>query len=311
MVHNQITANINLKHPYMKSIGKYRNGNYSVIMLEDGTKIRFTNDDEMIPAFAENCDVKLTDKCSVGCKFCYEGCTPSGRHSVIDFDSPFLQSLHPYTELALNGNDMDHPQLEELLEFLKQKKVFANITVNQKQLSENYDFIADLQARKLIWGIGVSLTDPNEELFEMLSGLDNAVIHTIAGVLTESDVQAMKNRNLKLLILGYKDMRRGHAYLEAKGDEIETNTEYLKENLSRLPKWFSVVSFDNLALKQIDVRSVLSDEEWETFYMGDDGTHTFYIDLVSKEFAMNSVSEERFPMLGLTVDEMFDIIRRK
>ena len=41
----------------------YKNGNYIVTILNDGTKIRQTKDDEFIPAFAENCDVKITDKC--------------------------------------------------------------------------------------------------------------------------------------------------------------------------------------------------------------------------------------------------------
>ena len=58
----------------IEEIGEYRNGNYNVTIYEDGTKVRATKDDEFIPAFAENCDVKITDKCSVGCPFCYEGC---------------------------------------------------------------------------------------------------------------------------------------------------------------------------------------------------------------------------------------------
>lgn len=48
----------------------YKNGNYLVTILNDGTKIRQTKDDEFIPAFAENCDCKITDKCSQGCAFC-------------------------------------------------------------------------------------------------------------------------------------------------------------------------------------------------------------------------------------------------
>ena len=86
----------------MNIIGKYKNGNYIVTMLSDGTKIRETNDDEFIPSFAENCDVKITDKCDGGCPFCYEGCTPNGRHGDI-MNYKFLDTLHPYTELAINA----------------------------------------------------------------------------------------------------------------------------------------------------------------------------------------------------------------
>ena len=45
-----------------KILGKYRNGNYSVCIFDDGTKIRKTDDDEFCPDFAENIDLKITDK---------------------------------------------------------------------------------------------------------------------------------------------------------------------------------------------------------------------------------------------------------
>ena len=63
---------------------RYKNGNYIVTILEDGTKIRKTGEDEFIPKFSENIDCKITDKCSQMCKFCYEGCTPDAPWNQID-----------------------------------------------------------------------------------------------------------------------------------------------------------------------------------------------------------------------------------
>ena len=48
----------------------YKNGNYIVTILNDGTKIRRTEDNEFIPSFSENVDCKLTDKCREMCNFC-------------------------------------------------------------------------------------------------------------------------------------------------------------------------------------------------------------------------------------------------
>ena len=138
----------------------YKNGNYIVTILNDGTKIRQTKDDEFIPVFAENCDVKITDKCSQNCPFCYEGCTKNGKHGDL-FKYKFIETLHPYTELALNGNDLDHPDLIRFLEFLKKKKVFANITVNQSQFIKNFELIKQLSSNKLVYGVGVSLQHAN------------------------------------------------------------------------------------------------------------------------------------------------------
>lgn len=51
-------------------MSSYKNGNYIVTILSDGTKIRRTEDNEFIPAFSENVDCKLTDKCREMCQFC-------------------------------------------------------------------------------------------------------------------------------------------------------------------------------------------------------------------------------------------------
>ena len=80
--------------------------------------------------------------------------------------------------------------------------------------------------------------------------------------------------------------------------------------MQEVKKMFKVLSFDNLAIKQLDVKSLLTEEEWNKFYMGDDGTHTMYIDLVKNKYAQSSTSEERFDLLE-NINEMFLDIREK
>lgn len=199
----------------------YKNGNYIVTILSDGTKIRRTNDDEFIPAYSENIDCKLTDKCKIGCLWCYEGCSPNGKHGDL-FVYPFINTLHPYTEVALNGNDLDHPELEKFLEFLKSKKVFANITVNQNQFFSNYDKLKNWSDNKLVYGIGVSLVKPTDELIQKMNSIPNTVLHTIVGILSEDDINKLANHNLKVLLLGYKDLQRGVNYHKEHNQLIET-----------------------------------------------------------------------------------------
>ena len=287
-------------------LGVYKNGNYTVKFLADGTKIRETETDEFIPAFAENCDVKITDKCDGGCPFCYEGCTPNGRHGNI-LNQKFLDTLHPYTEMAINGNDLTHPDLIPFLEKLHEKKVVANMTVNQIHFERCQDMIRDLVDRHLIFGLGISLKNPTPEFIEMVKQYPNAVIHTINGILSPSDVEMLSGHNLKMLILGYKQLRRGVDWYDTDHENIVLKQTWLKENLeSMLPK-FNVVSFDNLAITQLDVKRLMSDEDWEEFYMGDDGTMTFYIDLVEEKFGKNSLATDRFPIMD-SIDDMFQKI---
>ena len=290
----------------------YKNGNYIVkFNKKNGTKIRETNEDEFIPSFAENCDCKITDKCDGGCEFCYEGCTPNGKHGDI-LNYKFLDTLHPYTELAINGNDMSHPDLIPFLEKLKEKKVIVNMTVNQAHFERHQDMIRDLVDRKLIYGLGVSLRKPTEEFVSLIKQYPNAVIHVINGIFSPNDFEVIGNNDLKILILGYKQLRRGADWYNEEYEDIITEQSWLKEKLAYIIGYFKVVSFDNLAIEQLDVKRLMSEKEWEEFYMGSDSEFTYYIDLVEGKFSKNSVAplDERYDILD-SVDDMFEKISLK
>lgn len=295
----------------MKLLGKYTNGNYKVFLYSDGTKVRETDEKSFVPAFAENCDVKITDYCDGGCPWCYEGCSTNGKHADL-FGQEWINTLHPYTELALNGNDLSHPQLIKFLEFLKGKQIITNMTVNQKHFMKNIQLLQELTDKKLIYGLGVSLVEPTQEFLDVISKFPNAVVHTIAGILTTGDIEKMQNHNIKLLILGYKSKNRGKSFFNEQGESVKQNQENLKKTLPLIKDKFNVISFDNLALEQLDVKNTLDipDEAWQEIYMGDDGKFTFYIDMVNKTFAKNSVVELQQPVLK-SVDEMFATFSRE
>lgn len=137
----------------------------------------------------------------------------------------------------------------------------------------------------------------------------NAVIHVINGILTQNDVEKLADNNLKMLILGYKQLRRGNNYFSVNQKSIYKKHNWLSKNLPDIIDRFNTVSFDNLAIEQLDVHRLLTKEEWDEFYMGDDGTMTYYIDMVEQKFAKSSTApfEERYDLLD-SVDEMFNVI---
>lgn len=307
-----------------KVLGQYKNGNYFVTIYEDGTKIRQTKDDRFVADFAENCDVKITDKCDLECKWCYEGCSKSGRHAEL-FDSEgnptqeWLKDLKPFTELALNGNDLSHPDLQgdnpRLLTYLKEKKVIPNITVSQVHFEREYNRLLDWTSRKLIYGLGVSLLNSSSETFLLLAqSIPNLVIHTIAGIVTCDDFSRLEKISPKILILGYKNSSRGSKYLDKNRIKIDDRLSELKHSLEHICKKVKVLSFDNLALEQLSVKEILfkdKEDQWETFYMGEDGTATFYIDAVNNQFSRHSCIplNERKDSTGKSVVEMFKEIQ--
>ena len=46
----------------------------------------------------------------------------------------------------------------------------------------------------------------------------------------------------------------------------------------------------------------MSEEAYSEFYMGNDGQHTMFIDLVNKEFAVSSTWSDRYPLMNNIVD---------
>lgn len=294
----------------MKLIGAYRNGNIRTVIFADGTKTRETDDDEFIPDFAENMDIKISNYCDMGCSMCHEGSSTNGKHGDI-LNAKFIDTLHPYQEVAIGGGDAtSHPDLIPFLRKLKEKKVIANITVNQCHFERKQDLIKQLGEEGLIYGIGVSLVDPTRELIDLVKQYPNAVIHVISGILSPSDVQILANQGLKLLILGYKHLRRGNEWYETDKSNIEDKQKWLKDNIGDIINKFKVVSFDNLAIEQLDVRRLMGEDEWNEFYMGDDGTMTYYIDMVERKFAKSSTTpmDKRHDLLE-NVDDMFQVVK--
>lgn len=296
-------------------LGFYDNGNYRVAMLKDGTKIRISFDPKatkLVPKFAENCDFQISSICDAGCSYCYAGATKNGKYADLR-NLKFLDTLHSYTELAINGNDMSHPDLEWFLEKMKEKKILTNLTINQFHFDKFYDKLVDYKNRGLLHGIGVSLNDKkeiNQEFKDKVAALKDGIIHVIAGILTEEQIEKLKDDRLKVLFLGYKTKCRGVTYYDKFANQVKERINWLADNIMKIRDYFAVVSFDNLALEQLDMQNKISPEDWELLYMGDDGSYTFYIDGVTNMFFKDSIQEEGFEIKN-NVDDMFEVILEK
>ena len=89
-------------------------------------------------------------------------------------------------------------------------------------------------------------------------------------------------------------------------EDIKSKQRWLYVNLEFILKEFNVVSFDNLAIEQLNVKRLLSKEEWDEFYQGNDGSSTYYIDMVERKFARSSTADfdKRYDLMD-SVDDMF------
>lgn len=286
----------------MKLLASYLNGNYVVRLYEDGTKIKDTKDEAFVASFPDSMDVKITNYCDLNCPMCHEMSNTLGKEG--DLNSGFFSSLKKGVELAIGGgNPLTHKDLIPFLKRMKDKGIICNLTINEKHLLKDKELVNELIKDKLIYGLGVSLNEINKETIEFAKINRNTVFHVINGIFTDYDKLA--NKGLKILILGYKKFGRGKEFFS---EIVENKMRETKDLLPSLLNKFKCISFDNLALEQLEIKNLISEKEWENMYMGDDGEASMYIDLVERKFARSSTSELRYDLED-DIISMFNKVR--
>jgi hypothetical protein len=293
----------------------YTNGNTTVNLYEDGTKIRLY---EGIPyvIHPESIDVKITNQCSPTidnpiCFHCHEMSTINGKHADLNklFDQ-FKNYLTSGVEICIGGGDpFSHPDLFLFLQKLKCFGLVANITVNQKHIKQHKQLIQSLINEKLINGLGISYSNSKyiNDIKEIMN--DNVVFHLIMGVNKVTDIEELFQFNKpKILVLGYKQVGFGINYYN---NEVERNKYQWYIGLAKYFKRDLILAFDNLAIEQLKLSRYFTNEAWNKFYMGRDGKFTCYIDAVKEEFAKSSTAKERVSFNEMNLETFFKLESEK
>lgn len=295
-------------------IVSYKNGNYRVFLsLDDGTKIRYNNLDKLTPHRPESIDVKITNQCQHNCVFCHENSLPHGKLASLDTMKHFINTIPAYTEIAVGGGNImeSYNHTEVFLKMLKNVKAIPSITVRQYDFIKYLPIIQEWKEKELIYGIGISYDGASDDyFFTIVKDFPSAVIHVIAGMLTEREYQRLRGHNLKMLILGYKVKGRGKLFWSEQENQIVKNISDLKNHFKDFKNDFNTIAFDNLALMQLDVKNNVSAEIWNKYYCGDDGQYTFYVDLVEEKYAKSSTSVLKYNInQTISVQDMFNMIQ--
>lgn len=273
------------------------NGNYQIQILEDGTKIRTCLDDKFEPLVPETIDLNISNHCVHDCPFCYIDAGSDKPHG--NLQHPILDDIGYGTEIAINY--AKHPDLLPFLKRMKSQGVIVNMTVNQKDLEDvtSKAFFELLLENKLIIGLGVSVNS-----IERLTYInnDNIVYHVIAGITPIVSIIELIQKKKKILILGYKTKGRGQ--------NITPRLERLQHTIKDLLDLNeSIISFDNNALEQLDIRNIVSNNVWNNHYMGGEGEFSMYIDTVSEKFFKSSTEEVGYDIGEKSIREIFKQVR--
>lgn len=289
-----------------KILHQYQNGNVHVTIYEDGTKVREWSDDESPQVeYPESCDLKITQYCDLDaiCGYCHEMSDRKGKHGDLNIIDKIWQTQKAGTELAIGGgNPLAHPDIEDFLTKVTSRGIIPNVTMNMLHMKKFGPTIKRFQENKLIYGLGISYRG-RQGLNMMPDDIDyrNIVFHMILGIHSLVDcldvIHWCKQRNIapKILLLGYKTYGKGKDYYHK---ELQDALDKWKdEQLQKLFLCSNVtISFDNLAINQLDLQNQVSKQDWETLYQGADGNHTFYVDAVKGEVARTSTSDIRYPI---------------
>lgn len=290
----------------MDLIAAYANGNCSVSVYHDGTKTRSWPDGQSpTPEWPESVDMKLTNKCEEACPYCHESCTAAGAEfepEAFDRLAQLLGGSPRGIEVALGGgNLLTYSGFSEVVDRLHRMGCIVNATVSAAAYTAGPEGLDDLIRSGRLTAVGLSYAGKANT-----PDTPNLVWHFIAGVHNPAEVYARAPTMQQVLILGYKRHGRGTDYLPE-----PVLSARLREWQYWLPRILrrGGVSFDNLALEQLQVQRFVRPEVWSSSYMGNDGQFTMYLDMVSGEYAISSNSKQRYPIGRKNLKECFAHVR--
>ena len=151
-------SNEYLKELLPKKLFEYQNGNATVSIYDDGTKIRMSME-QAKPEFPESMDIKITDYCDAGCVMCHEKSTRKGIHGNLETTLNLLKQLPAGVEIAIGGgNPLSHPDLYHFLEETKKHGIISSMTINELHYNDKnfQDVIKILVGLDYIKGVGYS-----------------------------------------------------------------------------------------------------------------------------------------------------------
>jgi len=280
----------------------YINGNATINIDDSGTRIIEYNDNLKLD-YPLNLDIRVSTSCSFAnniCKdFCHESAVVNGKDCDYEILQSKLNELPSGIELAIGCNTFTQ-NLFDFLEWCYNKGYICNLTVNQGHINRDYPLLKLAIDKNFVKGLGISYRKTLRwNIPTDLLNYSNTVFHVIAGIDTIEDVMLLSNKGVrKVLVLGEKDFgyNTGHVDLE----RYEHKQWYWW--IGKLFNMFEVVSFDNLALEQLNIKRFFTQDNWNIFNQGE---YSFYIDAVNEHFKPSSRSADSINWNDTTISEYF------
>jgi hypothetical protein len=291
-------------------IAQYKNGNADITITEDGTR-EIEYEDVLNLDSPLNIDIRVSSQCSFGmnprtgkafCSFCHESATTDGVECDYNILRDKLIGLPKGIELAIGCNKMTS-ELRKFIFWCDMMGYIVNLTVNQGHLKQ-FDMIRALVECGAIKGLGISYRSSLPfTVPQYILEYEHTVFHVICGIDSYHEVEALRKQGVnKVLCLGEKDFGFNLG-------KVDLTTKKHKEWYWWIHKMFSVfdvVSFDNLALKQLNIKRFFTDDNWEVFNQNE---HSFFLNAVNKTIHPSSRSNDSISWDNITLKDYFKKVK--
>jgi MoaA/NifB/PqqE/SkfB family radical SAM enzyme len=199
-----------------------------------GTKLRWSTDAYDKSTAPELVDVKITDFCGYGCKFCYQGSTKAGKHAPLARIEEIFDDLSAMRvfEVAIGGGEpAHHPEFAKIIRAATARDISFNFTAFGLDWLKNEDVMAAIRDARGV-GIGISvhgkrditkIARAREALTKQKVWGTDIIGQTVVGATPIATIDAMVDecgqKGVPLLLLGFKTTGRGGDYRRASVSE--------------------------------------------------------------------------------------------
>jgi hypothetical protein len=281
---------------------RQEDGWFTLFLKRDGFKTRIsfakglTNTVNVVKAKApELVDVKLTDFCSYGCAYCYQGSTTRGQHASLVFIKSLALALQEMGvfEVALGGGEpTEHPEFFKIVQQFRNEGIVPNFT------TRSLDWLSRPYASELLKLVGAVAFSVNngadvermKAIVEPLRDADlwprDTQLHFqyVIGTGSDDDLRGVfeKAEYDRVTLLGYKTNGRGKTFQARLDQDWITIT-----NQCRLYKF----GIDTALARQWSMelkRLKIPLNTWHT----EEGKFSCYVDAVQKTVAPSSYCDD-------------------
>jgi hypothetical protein len=236
-------------------------------------------------------DLKITDYCRLGCKFCYQDSTPDGQHASLQNVRHVLRQLSDMQvfEVAIGGGEpTEHLHFIEILKNARNYGIVPNFTTRSLSWLRNAALAANIT--RYTGSVAYSVETPRDVIRfgELLKHWPTkGHVHIVLGTVTMKTyiemLKAADKCNLGVTLLGFKTDGRGADY------ELEDYSWWLSA-YKVLGRDAPRISIDTaLATQYQDELKAADIPEW--MYQITEGRFSMYVDAVSGTCAKSSYGD--------------------